>query len=61
MWNLSFFAKIWTIWKERNLRCFEGKSSAVDKLPDKVKHLVATWVSPLPTFKGISVNTIMHN
>ena len=54
-------ANIWTIWKERNLRCFECKYSEVDKLPDKVKYLVATWVSPLHTFKGILVNTIMHN
>ena len=25
MWGLTYLAVIWTIWKERSLRCFEGK------------------------------------
>eukprot|EP00268_Persea_americana_P033489 TRINITY_DN33165_c1_g2_i2.p1 TRINITY_DN33165_c1_g2~~TRINITY_DN33165_c1_g2_i2.p1 ORF type:complete len:146 (+),score=9.08 TRINITY_DN33165_c1_g2_i2:242-679(+) len=43
--NASFLVVIWSIWKERNRRCFEGRSSDVSILVDRVKHSVATWVS----------------
>eukprot|EP00268_Persea_americana_P010714 TRINITY_DN14373_c0_g2_i1.p1 TRINITY_DN14373_c0_g2~~TRINITY_DN14373_c0_g2_i1.p1 ORF type:complete len:101 (-),score=11.23 TRINITY_DN14373_c0_g2_i1:204-506(-) len=49
------------IWKERYLRCFEGRSSDVSILVERVKHSVATWVSFSPLFKGISINSIIHN
>ena len=61
MWKLSFSAAIWSLWKERNLRCFEGKSSVVSKIVDNVKHLVALWACPLPLFKGILISSILLN
>lgn len=45
VWNVSFLAVIWSIWKQRNLWCFEGISSDVSILVDRVKHSVAIWVS----------------
>ena len=63
MWKLSFLAEVWSIWiwKERNRKCFEGSSSNDNQLREKIKHLVATWASCLPHFKGISANSILHN
>lgn len=61
MWKLAFLAAIWTIWKESNARCFEGKSSDDLVLREKVKLLVAHWVTPLPYFNGILVNSIVNN
>ena len=43
MSKFSFLAVIWTIWKERNRRCFEGLSSNESQMGEKIKHLVATW------------------
>ena len=61
MWKLSFLVAIWSLWKERNSRCFKGKSLDVNKIADNVKHLVALWVSHLPLLKGISTNIILLN
>lgn len=63
MWEVSFLAQVWSIWiwKERNRRCFEGLSSNDNRLGEKMKHLVATWASCLPHFKGILANSILHN
>lgn len=55
----SFHAAIWGIWKERNARCFNGKSIRLEALIDKIKFLVASWISILPIFRGVSVNIIM--
>ena len=52
-------ATIWVIWRERNNRCFYDNSLAEDLLTDKVKFLTASWASPLPSFKGTSVDVIL--
>ena len=44
MWRLSFLAVIWTIWNERNSRCFEGIASNESNLVEKSKFLVARVV-----------------
>lgn len=61
MWKLSFLAAIWSIWKERNRRCFEGKVANVNMVVEAVKRSVALWVSLLPQFKGISMPSIFQN
>lgn len=61
MWKLFFLAVIWSIWKERNRRCFEGKVANVNMVAEAVKRSVALWVSLLPQFKGISMPSIFQN
>ena len=58
MWRLSFLLVIWTIWKERNMRCFEGIACNESRLVEKLKFLGAFWVSILPYFRGYSLDQI---
>ena len=61
MSRLSFLAVIWTIWKERNSRCFEGIAVSESRLVEKTKLLVALWVFILPSFKGYSLDQIVFH
>ena len=61
MWNWSFVAVIWTVWKERNSRCFEGIASSANSVSDKTNLSVAFWVSTNPLFHGLSLEQIMLN
>lgn len=59
MRNLSFMAVVWSIWKERNRRCFDELSSKDNQLGENVKQIGAIWSSSLLHFKGISANSII--
>lgn len=61
MWRLSFFAIIWAVWKDRNKRCFEGVSFNVVDIVEKARFIMASWVSILPSFSGLSMDMIMLN
>ena len=61
MWKTSFLATIWVIWKERNNPCFKDRTLARDFPRDKVKYLIASWASPLPSFQGLFVDIILRN
>ena len=52
MLSVSLLAVIRSIWKERNLRGFEGKSSEASTLVEKINYFVVLWVSSNPLFKG---------
>lgn len=55
----SSFAVIWAIWKEQNMISFEGKSSPLDVIVDRIRFLVASWVSSLlPDFMGLALDQI---
>eukprot|EP00268_Persea_americana_P001989 TRINITY_DN10594_c1_g1_i3.p2 TRINITY_DN10594_c1_g1~~TRINITY_DN10594_c1_g1_i3.p2 ORF type:complete len:169 (-),score=19.94 TRINITY_DN10594_c1_g1_i3:360-866(-) len=58
MWKTSFLVVIWTLWEERNSRCFKGVSSSKEAMAFKVKYLIASWVSVLPNFRGYSIDDI---
>lgn len=52
MWKTSFLTVIWTIWKERNSRCYKGVSSSKEAWLLRLnKSLVASWVFVLPIFR----------
>ena len=61
MWRLSFLAVIWTIWKERNLRCFKGIASSESNVVEKLKFFVALWVSINASFRGYSLQQTMYH
>lgn len=58
MWKSSFMAVKFTLWKERNSRCFNRVSSSKEAIAFKVEFLVASWVSVLPIFRGYSIDDI---
>lgn len=61
MWYCSFSAIIWSLWMEKNERCFGGRSSHLQALVDKPRFLVASWVLILPYFRGSSYDFILFN
>ena len=61
MWNLSFMAVLELIWKEGNARCFEGKTSRLEEVIDKIKFKVAAWASILACFHDYSIKLILQN
>ena len=56
---MTFLAVLWTFWKKRNSRCFEGVAISETCLAEKVKFLVALWVSISLSFSGYSIDQIM--
>lgn len=42
--RMDFFAALCVVWKERNMRCFEGLTSHFGVLIQRVKFLTTTWV-----------------
>lgn len=57
----SFLATLWVIWKERNSRCFDGKSSNMQSILDHIRFETATWVSTSPQFRDTPTDMIMQN
>lgn len=44
IWLSLFFTIIWTLWQERNSRCFEQKESSVEEIVDVVLLRIGWWV-----------------
>lgn len=60
MCRTAFLAVLWTIWRERNSRCFANLACHGETLPDRLKMIIALWVSIHPIFRGISMDLIVH-
>lgn len=54
-------AVIWVIWKERNLRSYDGVLSSREGMIEKVCFLIASWAAALPIFHDISFASIMRS
>lgn len=59
----SFLAVIWALWKERNQRCFEGKSAtnACDWHSEIHCCLLGSQIHILPEIRWLSMNPILVN
>lgn len=44
MWKVSFLGVLWVVQKEKNRRCFEGKSRCPGELAESLKFMVASWL-----------------
>lgn len=55
----SFLAIIWSLWKERNTRCFEDKSCSMTSLAEKIKFSIAVRISILLNFRDFFVGLIV--
>lgn len=61
MWQISFLATIWFLWKETNSKCLEGKLASMDSLVDKIKFLVTIWLLIVTSFQYFSISSIMRS
>lgn len=62
MWCSSFYAATWCIWNERNYRCFEGRSSRVETLINRINFATTSWVSIRPYFfLEVSIDLMLLN
>ena len=44
VWMASFFVIIWTLWNERNLRCFENSSRSISQMQELVIMRLCWWI-----------------
>ena len=44
VWCAIFFIILWTLWKERNARCFDNKSSSISQLQNLVLLRLSWWI-----------------
>ncbi|KAL5732115.1 hypothetical protein ACHQM5_004769 [Ranunculus cassubicifolius] len=60
-WKLICHAILWTLWVERNNRCFEEKKETEDRLISKVKDLVWNWGLGSPKTKNLRLESLLFN
>lgn len=55
IWDIYFFAVMWSLWLERNLITFQGCALDTDKLVDKIQTRVSFWTKANFDLKTYSV------
>lgn len=59
-WSCLVHGILWSIWKERNLRIFEGQSKVSCEVADSYKRS-GSWVSTSKEFRDISISALMRD
>lgn len=52
LWKCILLIVCWSIWKERNIRLFEGKEAYISLLKERAMGLLFWWTSHLAEFLG---------
>ncbi|KAL9674562.1 hypothetical protein QQ045_030834 [Rhodiola kirilowii] len=52
------YAVLWSIWEERNKRCFQNQKRSVEEIVELVKVRVAWWAKYLSTKCPYAISTI---
>lgn len=60
-WASIFFIILWSIWKERNSRCFENKSCSLEQLHDLILLRTCWWISGWGEPFPYSPNEVLRN
>ncbi|KAL9681258.1 hypothetical protein QQ045_013040 [Rhodiola kirilowii] len=58
LWKILSYAIIWSIWEERNKRCFQNKKRSVEDICELVKVRLAWWAKYRSTKCPYTVSTI---
>lgn len=61
LWELSFFAVLWSIWKVRNDLIFRGAVPKWEDMGDIIKHRISHWFKAAHGSKNVSSNDILFS
>jgi len=60
--NQQFAALLWSLWKHRNLRLWQGVTGTVAQVMDRARHLIEDWlIANIPTHATHSSSSAMHS
>lgn len=59
LWELSFYAVLWSIWKARNEFIFQGTAPRWEEMGDIIKHRIGYWFKAFQGSKEVSSDDIL--
>lgn len=60
LWQISWVATVWSIWLERNNRCFRNKVSSIGDLSNLIRWRSALRAIVLPKFRSYSAGVVQE-
>lgn len=60
-WACLIHAVLWGIWKEKNLRIFEGRSKSSNGVIDSIIREVGSWIFVSKEFQGLSLFSFVRD